>query len=786
MGCSSSKPADSADNEPVKSEDIKMQEAEGPGSAGGQKQRRLTETQRRRVAVRGETQDDLEEGDDDPGTPKTDAQTATITAALRNDSLFASLEEEQIQYLVNGFVEVPTTAGILVIKQGEQGDHFYLVESGKYEVTLQQKANEAVTTYSSGDCFGELALLYNSPRAATVKCVEAGKLWALERKKFRRVMVQGQSESLVSAANFLKAVPLLSPLSDEQRSALANVMDTLKFKDSEYIVNMGDKADAMFFIKSGEVAVHQGDTKGDLMRMSQGQVFGESCLEEGGVAQTRKANIVAVGPVTVLKLTATAFNEIIGDLKSVVEFNFKRSVMEAVTIDGTKLLSSIDPEMQDVFLSKLTQKSFESGDTVIEEGKDNDTFYIIKSGSVKVIQVDKGKGTPREVATLFEGQYFGERALLKGEPANAAIKVKDGSSLSVYCCDRATFTEYLGPLQAIIDAAIAKREAAASMPEKPKFADLELRRILGVGTFGRVKLVIHKPSGVSYALKCMRKAQVVATKQQSHVLNEKRILAMMDHPFVLRLVQTYQDKGELYMLLELALGGELFSLLAKRAPLTDGMGKFYSASVVSIFSYMHSHKVIYRDLKPENLLLDKDGYIKMVDFGFAKILQDRTWTLCGTPEYLAPEIILNKGHGFGADWWCVGILTFECLTSQTPFVANDPMEGYRKIIKCRVPWPPHLQPMAKDFIDRLLTIDPSRRLGTLKNGPKDVKSHPWFTGFNFKQLEAKQLPAPFVPKIKSSTDDSNFDHYEDEGKKNYPQDNFPRDAFAEFADEWCD
>ena len=187
------------------------------------------------------------------------------------------------------------------------------------------------------------------------------------------------------------------------------------------------------------------------------------------------------------------------------------------------------------------------------------------------------------------------------------------------------------------------------------------------------------------------RAQVVATKQQSHVLNEKRILASMDPPFVLRLMATYQDEGELYMLLELALGGELFSLLAKRAPLSDKDARFYASQVVSIFNYMHGLKVIYRDLKPENLLLDEFGYLKMVDFGFAKILHDRTWTLCGTPEYLAPEIILNKGHGYGADWWCVGILTYECLMGTTPFVASDPMEGYRKIVTpAPAPRPPPL------------------------------------------------------------------------------------------------
>ena len=245
-----------------------------------------------------------------------------------------------------------------------------------------------------------------------------------------------------------------------------------------------------------------------------------------------------------------------------------------------------------------------------------------------------------------------------------------------------------------------------------------------------------------------------------------------------------QDEGELYMLEELALGGELFSVLAKRAPLFDGYAQFYIASVVSMFSYMHSLRVVYRDLKPENLLLDAQGYLKLVDFGFAKVLIDRTWTLCGTPEYLAPEIVLNKGHGFAADWWCVGILAFECLTGTTPFVSNDPMEAYRKIVKGRVPWPAQLTTNARDFIDRLLCVDPSHRLGSFKGGSKDVRNHGWFDGLDFKCLEAKQLAAPYVPKIKHALDDSNFDTYVDDGIMDYPQEDFPRDMFEEFAYEW--
>jgi len=428
-------------------------------------------------------------------------------------------------------------------------------------------------------------------------------------------------------------------------------------------------------------------------------------------------------------------------------------------------------------MNSLTEKHLHG--VIIEQGHASDTFYIVKSGVVGVVHDGK------QIAELKAGQFFGERTLLKDEPANATVKTL-GEAVSCYVCSRESFTAILGPLQALLDAEVTRREREAAKQQEPPplWGDLELRRILGVGTFGRVKLVRHKPTNTAYALKCMRKQQVVATKQQAHVLNEKKILASMDHPFILKLIATYQDEGELYMLLEIGSGGELFSLLAKKAPLPDRHAQFYSASVVSIFSYMHGLKVVYRDLKPENLLLDSKGYLKMVDFGFAKVVTDRTWTLCGTPEYLAPEIILNKGHAFGADWWCVGILTYECLTGTTPFVAGDPMEGYRKIIKCRVPWPSSFTPNAKDFMDKLIVVDPARRMGANKAGPAGVKEHPWLLDVNWKALEGKKTPPPHLPKVKSALDDSNFDSYEDEGIQNYPNSNFPKKMFDEFADVW--
>ncbi|TPX65756.1 hypothetical protein SpCBS45565_g04935 [Spizellomyces sp. 'palustris'] len=290
-------------------------------------------------------------------------------------------------------------------------------------------------------------------------------------------------------------------------------------------------------------------------------------------------------------------------------------------------------------------------------------------------------------------------------------------------------------------------------------SDFALLKTLGTGTFGRVYLARYKNTNQYYAVKVLKKVEVVRLKQVEHINSEKQILAQIKFPFIVNMLCTFQDETNLYMLLEYVVGGELFSHLRKAGKFSNDMTRFYAAEIVLAIEYLHSLNIIYRDLKPENLLLDDRGHIKITDFGFAKKVEDRTWTLCGTPEYLAPEIIHSKGHGKAVDWWALGILIFEMLAGYPPFFDDNPFGIYEKILAGRIVFPAHFDANAKDLIKRLLTADRTKRLGNLKDGSEDIKRHKWFRGVDWQALLNRAVQAPIVPVISHPGDTRNFESY---------------------------
>jgi len=315
--------------------------------------------------------------------------------------------------------------------------------------------------------------------------------------------------------------------------------------------------------------------------------------------------------------------------------------------------------------------------------------------------------------------------------------------------------------------------------QKLSLTDLVRVRTLGTGTFARVCLV--RPSHGTeadrskvYALKILRKTEVIKLKQLDHVRHERQILAdVTGHPFITSFVASFSDHEFLYILLDYVPGGELFTYLRKLRRFTEDMARFYAAEIVLILEHLHEQQggIAYRDMKPENLLLDGEGHIKLVDFGFAKRLGNNesghpveTYTLCGTPEYLAPEVIHNKGHTTAVDWWALGILIYEFLTGYPPFWHQNPIEIYKQIVEKPILFPqdPPISDAAKDIIRQFCTIDRSRRLGNIQGGAAKVKAHPFFAGVDWDAIYQKRHRGPIIPPVRYPGDAQCFDIYPEE------------------------
>jgi len=295
-----------------------------------------------------------------------------------------------------------------------------------------------------------------------------------------------------------------------------------------------------------------------------------------------------------------------------------------------------------------------------------------------------------------------------------------------------------------------------------ELSDLELGATVGVGNFGRVRVAKARgrPNAKPMALKILHKQKVIKMNQVDHVKNELKVLSLIDHPFIVKLQGAWQDRKSIYMLMDFVNGGELFSVIQKKRRIDERQARLWMAEVVLAFEYLHSMDVAYRDLKPENTLLDTQGHLRLTDFGFAKVVETRLWTLCGTPEYLAPEVIQTKGHGCGVDWWALGILIYEVLAGNAPFTANTAMGIYEKVLKCEYRTPSHFSPTAKDLIKKLLR-DRSQRLGCMKEGAAGIKAHQWFSTIDFNEVFHRRVSGSYVPKVSSAEDTSQFDRYPD-------------------------
>eukprot|EP00727_Mastigamoeba_balamuthi_P007367 m51a1_g3250 putative protein kinase 2 (416) ;mRNA; f:150136-152186 len=366
----------------------------------------------------------------------------------------------------------------------------------------------------------------------------------------------------------------------------------------------------------------------------------------------------------------------------------------------------------------------------------------------------------------------------KGESSDGAAKVKDPpaatSSTSAAAAPAAPASAEEAPAAAGAPAAGAAAAGTASSPppagkvsandevlfsrskQRVTAQDFQLLKVVGKGSFGKVMQVRKKDDGKVYAMKVLNKQAIISRNQVTHTKSEKNILQMIEHPFIVGLHYAFQTPGKLYMILDYVNGGELFYHLKKEGRFPEPRVKFYAAEITLALAHLHELDIVYRDLKPENILIDLNGHVVITDFGLSKQIVEAsgTHTFCGTPEYLAPEVLRGQGHGTPVDWWSLGTLVFEMLTGLPPFYSSNTNVMYQKILTgdLRIPPEVSISPEGRSIIAALLERDPAARLGGA-----DVKRHPWFAGVDWQAMLEKRVPPPWVPPVADKMDTTQID-----------------------------
>ncbi|KAM6138257.1 cGMP-dependent protein kinase 1-like [Phoenicopterus ruber ruber] len=544
--------------------------------------------------------------------------------------------------------------------------------------------------------------------------------------------------------------------------ALAQSFAPIWHGPGDTVLAEGAEGTTMYIVAEGQLSVSQRGRQ--LRTLGPGDVFGELAIL---YHCKRTATVRALGPVRLWAIDRQRY-------RAIATSNAKQRRAEIlVSLRTVHWLRDLSDSHLCKLLDAMEECTFAPGHVIIHEGDEGENFYIILKGEVRVSR--RVDGQERLIRVLGAGEHFGELSLLQNSPRTASCQAQ--GHVTCVTVAKEDFLE-IGPFcprQPPEPAVVCTRRDWGSpnlwQPPVPvRLEDLvavrykEGRRqgqrvVLGTGGFGRVELVRCRER--LFALKRIRKDWVVRTQQQEHVCTERRVLARIRSPFVVGFFGTFRDSQYVYLLLEFCQGGELWTKLRELRYFEEPLAVFCCACVVEGLEYLHAHGIVYRDLKPENLMLDQRGYIKLVDFGFAKELGrgEKTYSFCGTPEYLAPEMLRQEGHDFAVDFWMLGILTFELLVGRPPFHSADPRQIYSRILDGILSFPTFLSEAACSLIGKLCRRRPGQRLGNTATGIRGIKKHRWFGALKWRKLSLRQLEAPTLPLIKEGPPYVNFKRF---------------------------
>jgi len=691
---------------------------------------------------------------------------------IQSIPLFANIHPSEYPRLAAAFTTRNCSKHEVIVKEGESISELFLVAEGVAHVlrTEGTPLEDQKVEYATGSYFGENALLEDEIRQESIVAMSNMALKVLSRSKFQSLGLKSwkrreaihsmdsdptwvnaelkkkSSKEADCIKNALMSNDKLGGLvKDFSASDLENIAANawrLNVSAGEEVIQQGSiKADSFYVVSSGDLEVIKDGEK--VLDLHEGSSFGELAL------LYRAPRAATVRSVT----QATLFVVPRQDLRKVMQAPLKNKLEGFATLlQRVDILKHLTTDEKARLAYVLVEMTFYQDETIIQQGEEGDTFYILYDGQVSV-NVDGKEVTRLEgTAVSSNANFFGERALLNDEPRAATITAVT-QKVRVLALDRTHFLSVVRPDELV-------RGLSPKAMVKYELRALKQIGLIGCGGFGTVTLQRCNISGNIFALKTLSKGYIVQRQQELSVLNEKNVLRMTQSPFIIRLAATFNEPQRLHFLLEPALGGDLFTVY-QRNDLHGSLShaRFYVACVVRAFQHLHQRHIIYRDMKPENLLLDSKGYCKVTDFGLAKFVIGYAYTTCGTPEYFAPEMVMHMGHTVAVDWWSLGVLTFELLVGDSPFSAPEPMQVFRQIKQGIqvVTFPKNPKGPWSDFVKCLCHEEPSERLPMRKGGVHNVEVHDFYSGFEWHALDNRTMPAPFEPQLKCQDSLANFD-----------------------------
>ena len=624
-----------------------------------------------------------------------------------------------------------------ICKEGEFASCMYIIKDGEVECI---KDDKIIRTLKKGDNFGQKALLEGDIRSLDVKAKTDCKIYSISTEFFKNQFGDNFREQLYF--NFITTSFMISKAFSQINSKM--ISKTFKhfsfrsLKNNELVYPKGQKIEEkLCVVLEGNIV----DKKINKIEAKRYEILYEKKLSEGS-NDVFKNNLVAEPDCILAEIDFDTFKEILGgDLKAA---QAKSSQLN--TFDNIPLMRILSDDKIEFLQNNLKVEKFQNGKKIINQGDTGDKLYIIKQGRVDFFV------NSRYIRSLNDGEDFGARSLILTTDKRSATAIANGE---VYCY---TLTSKI--FKSILEPNLYEYFTNKIYLEDNtiELKDLDNIKELGSGSFGSVNLVKNKKNKYYYAIKALDLQQIKKENLEVCVELEKDVLLKIDHPFIMKMVKYLKNESYIFFINEYIKGKELWEVIRDIGLLNKEQTQFYGGSILLAIDYLHKQKVIYRDIKPENVMVTVKGYIKIIDFGTVKEIQDRTSTIIGTSHYMAPEITKGEGYSFQVDVWSIAICMYEFFCGKLPFGEDydDPMDIYRAVSKEELSFPDFVKD--EKFIqlmNKMLKKNPTQRLWKFKQ----IKEDPYFNDFDWNKLISLSYPPPYQIKMKEEKENNSVIPY---------------------------